>query len=293
MRDVRWTCDFCGIAQITTDNAETDEVSLTVGSSKHGQLYAAVTVFSCANPTCKEATIICGIYDIFAKDATTSKHKSFQIGTQLWPRSGSKSTPESVPTQIREDYAEAYLIRELSPKASATLSRRCLQSIIKDFCKVDERTLNLAIKALRMLVADGTLPAGVTLDAINAIDDVCHIGNIGAHIEDDVNLIATTEPLESQVLLELLNFLIKDWYVERERRAMHRLALTSATERIKLQQSGVNASSTPDAAESPGPSEGGDNTSTASLFRVPILSRIGRPEEAPSMKRPGGSAAPE
>jgi Domain of unknown function (DUF4145) len=287
MRDVRWTCDFCGIAQITTDNAETDEVSLTVGSSKHGQLYAAVTVFSCANPACKEATIICGIYDAFAKDSTTSKRRSFQIGTQLWPRSGGKTTPDFVPVKIREDYAEAYLIRELSPKASATLSRRCLQGIIRDFCKIDEHTLHLAIKALRILAADGTLPAGVTVDAMNAIDDVCHIGNIGAHIEDDVNLIVTTEPLESQVLLELLNFLINDWYVERERRVMHRLALTSATERIKLQQSGANVSSTADASQDV------DNTSTASLFRVPILSRISRPEEAPSMKGLGGSTAPK
>ena len=52
---------------------------------------------------------------------------------RLIPESDAKVFPDYIPQQIREDYVEASKIKELSPKASATLSRRCLQGMIRDF----------------------------------------------------------------------------------------------------------------------------------------------------------------
>jgi hypothetical protein len=54
---------------------------------------------------------------------------------QTWsliPSSSAKTFPNYVPKVILDDYNEACLIRDLSPKASATLSRRCLQGMIRD-----------------------------------------------------------------------------------------------------------------------------------------------------------------
>ena len=39
------------------------------------------------------------------------------------------------------------------------------------------------------------------------------MGNIGAHMEKDVNLIVDIDPGEAQKLIKLLELLFKDWYV--------------------------------------------------------------------------------
>jgi hypothetical protein len=58
----------------------------------------------------------------------------------------------------------------------------------------------------------------VTNEAIEAIDHVRSIGNIGAHMEKDVNLIIDIDPGEAQALIELVETLLVDWYVERKQR---------------------------------------------------------------------------
>jgi len=54
-----------------------------------------------------------------------------------------------------------------------------------------------------------------------AIDAVRKIGNIGAHMEKDINLIVDVDPDEASKLINLIEILIKDWYItryEREKR---------------------------------------------------------------------------
>ena len=108
---------------------------------------------------------------------------------------------------IREDYEEACLIQDRSPKASATLARRCLQGMIRDFWEIKgERTLYHEIDAIKDKV-----PAAQW----RAIDAVRQIGNIGAHMERDVNLIVDVEPEEAGELLQLIELLIEKWYISR------------------------------------------------------------------------------
>ena len=42
------------------------------------------------------------------------------------------------------------------------------------------------------------------------------IGNIGAHMEKDINLIVDIEEGEAQALIELIELLFEEWYIERE-----------------------------------------------------------------------------
>ena len=49
-----------------------------------------------------------------------------------------------------------------------------------------------------------------------AVDNVRKIGNIGAHMEQDVNLVIDVEPKEAQLLIKLNEVLFKDWYISRE-----------------------------------------------------------------------------
>jgi hypothetical protein len=70
---------------------------------------------------------------------------------RLIPESSAKVFPNFIPRPILDDYNEACAIRERSPKASATLSRRCLQGMLRDFwdVKVPSRKLIHEIEAIK------------------------------------------------------------------------------------------------------------------------------------------------
>jgi hypothetical protein len=137
---------------------------------------------------------------------------------RLRPESYAKPLPDHIPQPLRDDYSEACAIRDLSPKASATLSRRCLQGMIRDFCGIAKARLFDEITALSDAVNNGTAPKGVSADSIDAIDALRGIGNIGAHMEKDINVIVDVDADEAQLMIELLETLFDDWYVARHKR---------------------------------------------------------------------------
>lgn len=123
-----------------------------------------------------------------------------------FPPAKAINLPEYIPAAIRSDYLEAIAIVDLSPKASATLARRCLQGMIHDFWKIKEKNLNAEISTLK-----GKIPAAQW----SAIDALRRIGNIGAHMESNINLLIDVEPDESQKLIKLIELLIDKWYIAR------------------------------------------------------------------------------
>jgi hypothetical protein len=54
-----------------------------------------------------------------------------------------------------------------------------------------------------------------------AIDGVRSVGNIGAHMEKDINLIIDVDPEEATALIGLIEFLLEDWYITRHDREEH------------------------------------------------------------------------
>lgn len=128
------------------------------------------------------------------------------IDLYLRPLFSAKKFPDCIPAPILEDYREACSIIHLSPKASATLSRRCLQGMIRDFWKINEPNLSKAIEKL-----NGKVPAGQW----KVIDSLRRIGNIGAHMEKDINLIIDIDPDEAQKLIQLIEHLLQQWYINR------------------------------------------------------------------------------
>ncbi|MBQ2997289.1 MAG: DUF4145 domain-containing protein [Oscillibacter sp.] len=123
-----------------------------------------------------------------------------------YPPATAKSIPEYVPLAIRQDYVEAASIVDLSPKASATLSRRCLQGMIHDFWGITEKNLNAEITALK---------SRMPLKEWEAVDAIRKLGNIGAHMEKDVERIVEVDPDEAKTLLKVIEFLIQTWYVRK------------------------------------------------------------------------------
>ncbi|HCB1918898.1 TPA: DUF4145 domain-containing protein [Citrobacter braakii] len=119
---------------------------------------------------------------------------------------GFKEYPDYIPTGILQDYREACSIAGLSPKASATLARRCLQGMIRDFWQVKPDTLFNEIQAIKDEISS---------DMWDVIDGVRKVGNIGAHMEKDINLIIDVNPDEATLLINMIEMLLDDWYVAR------------------------------------------------------------------------------
>lgn len=100
--------------------------------------------------------------------------------------------------------------------------------MIRDFWGVSKRTLFEEIAAIR----DKLEP-----DVWDSIEAVRKVGNIGAHMEADINVIVDVEPQEAALLLELIEMLTEEWYVQRENRRA-RLAAVTALAAAKAEAKG-------------------------------------------------------
>jgi hypothetical protein len=184
-------------------------------------------VTRCVNPDCNEVALSANLIK-----ATPRSNNGWSVDKrlqswQLRPSNYSKVQPEYIPSALREDYFEACAIRDASPKASATLARRCLQGMIRDFCGIAKGRLIDEIRELSQRLNEGTAPRGVEPETVEAIDAVRDIGNIGAHMEKDINLIIDVDPGEAQALIELIEMLFDEWYIARHKREL-RLAAVKA-----------------------------------------------------------------
>ncbi|MGD0786270.1 MAG: DUF4145 domain-containing protein [Sedimentisphaerales bacterium] len=203
-----WNCPFCNHhATITNENTGSEKYTFNF-SNKYGSQTVKIHVVSCPNPDCKEYTLAVTLHDYVQSGQYWEDLKAKKTWN-LIPQALIKVFPNYVPDSIISDYKEACLIRDLSPKAAATLSRRCLQGIIRDFWGISKGKLVEEIEAIKDKVDPMTW---------NAIDAVRKIGNIGAHMEKDINLIVDVEPQEAGVLIGLIENLIHDWYIVREER---------------------------------------------------------------------------
>lgn len=219
-----WTCPYCNRdATITGSNYDIELNEFNSGN-KLGLLALRTSFTVCPNPTCREFVLEAELYKGVRSAQGFGRQGPVLFSWRLKPNSSAKPLPDYIPAPIVDDYNEACLIRDLSPKASATLSRRCLQGMIRDFWKIKKDTLFLEVNALKDHVDASTW---------EAIDAVRKIGNIGAHMEKDIDVIVDVEPEEAQLLIGLIEMLIKDWYVakhEREER-MKALVATAAAKK--------------------------------------------------------------
>lgn len=204
---MNYTCPYCS-HHSTIGDSDTDGnwLRLDTEVSNLGRIGLRYNAIVCPNTDCKSLKL--SLYLKKAADYGSEGSKIIHFW-QLLPESEAKVMPDYLPQPICEDYYEACKIKLLSPKASATLSRRCLQGMIRDFHGVSLKTLFDEISALESIVP---------LDVWESIDAVRKIGNIGAHMGSDINVIVDVEPEEAQLLISLIEQLVDDWYVVREDR---------------------------------------------------------------------------
>jgi hypothetical protein len=207
-----WTCPYCNqIATITGNNTSGETHQFNEGN-KDGSLIIRTQIIVCPNNSCREYTIGASLHTTTFYGGIWRLVEEPIDSWPLRPKSLAKQFPDYIPKAILDDYNEACLIVSDSPKASATLSRRCLQGIIRDFWKISKQTLFDEIKELEGKIDSSTW---------RAIDGVRSVGNIGAHMEKDIDLIVDVEPEEAKTLIGLIEFLLNDWYVARHDREEH------------------------------------------------------------------------
>ncbi|MCC8936882.1 DUF4145 domain-containing protein [Bradyrhizobium sp. Arg68] len=232
-----WNCPYCGHAQVLNEKrVRQGWMRQRLEGWKHGMPAMHTLFIVCANDDCRELFLEATVAP-FEDTAGNSFTVHAPVGHwKLFPPSSAKPQPDFIPQPIRKDYFEACAIRALSPKASATLIRRCLQGMIRDFCGISKSRLIDEIKELRTRVDDGKAPAGVQHDTVDAIDHVRGIGNIGAHMEADINVIVDVDPDEAQTLIELTELLFDEWYIARDVRAKRLQHLKSIADAKKSQK---------------------------------------------------------
>lgn len=205
-----WICPHCNHASVIRD--EDRQLSDFDLESSYGLLNYTTTGITCPNPQCHRPTIIIteARYNIFPNgDKYLSSGRKNLVAYPRSEKQRAKDYPDFIPSVILDDYREACAIVELSPKASATLARRCLQGMIRDFWGIKPDKLFNEIQA----IAEKVDPA-----VWEAIDSTRKVGNIGAHMEKDINLIIDVNPDEANLLIEMIEMLIEDWYVARHDR---------------------------------------------------------------------------
>ena len=194
-----YVCPFCGHAQAFNNsytcqnNGFYADYNVSRIPDTHEESAFSIYTFQCNNVACRRI-------------AVTAINRISGKQIDLVPQVVMRYYPDYIPEQIRRDYTEANLILEASPKAAATLLRRCLQGMIRDFWSVKKENLYAEINAIQ----DKVTPA-----QWKALDGLRKIGNIGAHMEKDVNLIVDINLDEAQKLLRLIEILLEKWYIAR------------------------------------------------------------------------------
>lgn len=196
--DKTYVCPFCGLKQAYSGSFESREAvyhyqhtGVVLEEDKEFALF--ICHIKCRNKGCEKTTVT-AISNVLEKQ------------WDLIPEVVHRHYPDYIPQQIIVDYVEACLILDRSPKAAATLLRRCLQGMIRDFHGITKDKLADAINELQ---------GKITTPLWNAIDGLRKVGNIGAHMEKDVNLIVDIDPNEADKLKKLIERLLDNWYIAR------------------------------------------------------------------------------
>jgi hypothetical protein len=132
-----------------------------------------------------------------------------QWRTLIRPKGTSRPPcPKEVPAHLAGDYNEACLVIVDSAKASAALSRRCLQTLLREAAGVKPSDLS---KEIQEVLDSGRLPS----DLAESIDAVRNIGNFAAHPlkSQHTGEILDVESGEAEWTLEVLESLFDFYYV--------------------------------------------------------------------------------
>ena len=147
-----------------------------------------------------------------------------EVFRQIYPLGANRRpVPKEVPSHIAADYIEACNVLSISARASAALSRRCLQNMLY---REGYKDRGLA-KEIDLLLNETDRQKILPLSIRATVDAIRNFGNFSAHpIDDKTTLqIIDVEPEEAEWCLEIIEELFEHFYVEPERAKAKKAAL--------------------------------------------------------------------
>lgn len=186
-----------------------DELSL--GDDGPSKQKAVLRKTAC--PSCLRLILILRRQEYFEREAPARMGKirhSVDVDRMVWPKVPARDPlPPEVLSPYAADYQEACLVVTDSPKASAALSRRCLQRLLREVARVKPGDLD---KEIQQVLDAKTLPTHLA----EAIDAVRTLGNFAAHPikSQHTGEIVDVEPGEAEWLLDTLEGLFDFYFVQ-------------------------------------------------------------------------------
>jgi len=173
----------------------------------------AVEDMICPNPKCKKKiiNIMCGSA-IRNRGGMVVRVEPTILRLTVNPLTSTRPlVPKEVEELYSKDYKEACLILKFSPKASAALSRRCLQNILREKAGVKKGDL---ADEIEQVMNSKTLPSHLN----ESIDAIRVVGNFAAHPikSKSSGEIVDVEPGEADWLLDVIESLFDFYFVQPE-----------------------------------------------------------------------------
>ncbi len=174
-----------------------------------------------------------GVWEVQSAMCPSCKRASISVSTkkrpqhvpyrqiQVWPKEINRlSLAPEVTEPFASDYYEACFVLAYSPRASAALSRRCLQALLREKAGVKPSDLS---REIDQVVASKMLSP----DLAEALDDIRTVGNFAAHPlkSTDAALVLDVEPGEAEWTLDVLEIFFDFYFVQPARLKAKRDAL--------------------------------------------------------------------
>jgi hypothetical protein len=240
-------CVYCQ-ATLAADSLPTQSVLLPIGdtsgySANHGNGNYTAVIESQVCPNCNRFKLTAHLH--------VNKPPRVRIGNQegepikqllkswpLIPEVAAKVYPAFIPEDIRKDYAEAAMLRSVSTRACAMVARRTLQRIVRETCSVHKSTLRQEFLSIRDRV-DPLLYNAVhnilNLSINPAQSSSATIQTVGSKLEADVNQFQEATEFEADKLIQLVELLLDQLYVERhQKESLMKKVVDDADSRYRL-----------------------------------------------------------
>jgi hypothetical protein len=216
-------CPHCGKAfhegWEQTDLAQSEAVTRTLARDNSTWFGWKAKITSC--PACKNATI-----ELLKYHYTSSKAPELTEEFRAYPPNTFRNpTPKEVPPDIKADYEEACKVLAISSKASAALSRRCLQGILREQ-GYNQKDL---VKQIEAFLAEADPAKSLPSSLHDAVDAIRNFGNFSAHpMSDQTSLqVIPVAPGEAEWCLDILEDLFDHYYVKPAQVAARKAALNA------------------------------------------------------------------
>jgi Domain of unknown function (DUF4145) len=221
----RMSCAACGTSATPLNVYAatiqmTDSIDFVLGSDREKPSYTT-SIAVCA---------VCGEHNIFVKRAFWLHEEGGDPETQvtwhkrLFPIGRATKKFPNTPAKHFKSYAAACRTLDVSPEASACMSRRCLQSVLSDQGH-NQRDLAKQIDAL---LKANVLPT----ELHKCVDAIRTYGNFGAHPIDDTTTfqVIDVEPGEAEWCIEIAEQLMEHYF---ERPALIDAKIAAANAKLK------------------------------------------------------------